>query len=103
MNLHETQLTPKLNIDSLKINVNVIVLVFLEKVTRHFWRIVIVKRVLPSKDSEKSGTVVRIAKTNTILKLPVNKLFAVENTYHDTNQTDKASHKEIFSLLSCES
>ena len=26
------------------------------------------------------------------------KLFAVENTYYDTNQTDKASHKEIVSL-----
>ena len=37
----------------------------------------------------------RIAKTNKILKRPVNKLFAVENTYHDTNQTDRARHKEI--------
>ena len=36
----------------------------------------------------------RIAKTNTIFKRPVNKLFAVENTYHDTKQTDKESHKE---------
>ena len=43
----------------------------------------------------------RIAKINTILKCPVNKLFAVENTYHDTNQTDKASHKEIASPLPC--
>ena len=46
--------------------------------------------VLPSRDSEIRGAIVRIAKTNTILKRPVNKLFAVENTYHDTNQTDKA-------------
>ena len=30
-------------------------------------------------------------------KSPVNKLFAIENTYHDTNQADKASHKEIAS------
>ena len=36
----------------------------------------------------------RIEKTNTILKCPVNKLFAVENTYHDTNQGDQASNKE---------
>ena len=61
MNWRETQRTSKLNIDSLKINVNDIVLVFYEKVPRNFWRI------------------------------------AVENTYHDTNQTDKASHKEIAS------
>ena len=64
---------------------------------RHFWKISIVTRVLPSRDSEIRGAIVRIAKTNTILKRPVNKLFAVENTYHDTNQTDKASNKEIAS------
>ena len=43
------------------------------------------------------GAIVRIAKTNTILKPPVNKIFAVENTYHDTNQTDTANLKEIAS------
>ena len=36
----------------------------------------------------------RIAKTNTIPKRPVNKPFAVENTYYGTNQRDKAGHKE---------
>ena len=48
----------------------------------------------------------RITKTNTILKCPVNKLFAVENTYHDIIQTDKASLKGkdslTLTLLSCE-
>ena len=97
VNLRETQWTSTLNINSLKIDVNDIVLVFYEKVPKHFWRIAIVTRVLPSRDSEIRGAIVRIAKTNTILKRPVNKLFAVENTYHDTNQTDKASHKEIAS------
>ena len=38
---------------------------------RHFWRIDIVTRVLPSRDSEIRGATVRIAKTNTILKRPV--------------------------------
>ena len=90
MNLRETQRTSKLNTDSLKINVNNIVLVFYEKVPRHFWRIAIVTRVLPSRDSEIRGVIVRIAKINTILKCTVNILFTVENTYHDTNQTDKA-------------
>ena len=95
VNLCETQRTSKLNINSQKINVNDIVLVFYEKVPKHFWRIAIVMRVLPIRDSEVKGAIVRIAKTNTILKLPVNKFLAVENTYHDTNQTDNASHKEI--------
>ena len=95
MNFGETQQTSKLNIDSLKINVNDIVLAFNEKVPRHFWRIAIVTQALPSRDSEIRGAIVRIARTNTILKRSVNKLFAVENTYYDPNQTDKASHKEI--------
>ena len=97
MNLCETQRTSKLNIDSLKINVNDIVLVFYEKVPRHVWRISIVTRVLPSRDSEIRGAIKRIAKTNTISKRPINKLLAAENTYHDTNQTDKESHKKIAS------
>ena len=106
MNLCETQRISKLNIDSLKIDVNDIALVFYEKVLRHFWRIAIVTRVLPNRDSELRGAIVRIAKTNTIIKRPVNNLFAAENIYHDTNQTDKTSHREIassFLLLSCES
>ena len=70
-------------------------LVFHEKVPRDFWRIAIVMRLLPNRDSEIRGAIVRIAKTNTILKRPVNKLFAVENTYHDTNQTDKAREQKF--------
>ena len=59
-----------------KINVNNIVLVYNEKVLIHFLRIAIVRVVLPSSDSDMRGTVVRIAKTNTILKRPVNEPFA---------------------------
>ena len=59
----------KLNIDSLKINANDIVLVFSEKVPRHFRRISIVMLVLPSRDPEIRGAIVRIAKTNTTLTL----------------------------------
>ena len=44
-----------------------------------FRRITIITRVLPSRNSEIRGAILRIAKTNTILKL-----FAIENTYHDT-------------------
>ena len=75
VNLRETQRTSKVNIYSLKINVNDIVLVFYEKVPRHFWRIAIVKQVLPSRYSEIRGAIVRITKTNTILKRPVKKPF----------------------------
>ena len=57
--------------------------------------------VLPSRDSEIKGAIVRIGKTNAILKCLINKLFSVENIYHKTNQTDKASHKEIASPFPC--
>ena len=92
--------------NSLKVNVNDIVLVICEKVLRRFWRISIVTRVLPSRYSEIRVAIVRIAKTNTILKRPVNSLLGVENIYHNNNQTDKASNGEIASpipLLYCES
>ena len=71
MNLRETQRTSKVHIDSLKINIINIVLVFYEKVPRHFWKVSIVMRVLPSTDSEIRGVILRIAKTNRILKRPV--------------------------------
>ena len=41
------------------------------------------------------GAIVRIAKTNKILKRPVNKLFVVENAHHDTNQTGKAREQSL--------
>ena len=71
-----------------------LMLVCYEKVPGHFWRIVIVKLVLPSRDSEKTEAIVRLAKTNVILKHPVNKLFAVESTYHDFKQ-DKVSSPAV--------
>ena len=62
-------------------------LVYDEKMSIYFWRIAIVTGVSPSRDSKIRGAIVRIAKTNTILKRPVNEILTVENTYHDTNQT----------------
>ena len=50
VNLREPQQTSKLNVNSSKINVNDIVLVYDEKVPRHFWRIAIVTGVSPSRD-----------------------------------------------------
>ena len=51
--------------------------------------------ILPSRDSEIRRAIVRIAKTNTILKRLINKLFIVENAYHGTNQTDKAREQKL--------
>ena len=70
-------------------------LVYDEKVPRHFWRIAKVTEILPSSDSETKGAIVRIKKTNAILKRHVNKLFPIEYTCHDTNQADKARKQKL--------
>ena len=72
-----------------------VALVYDEKVPRHFRRIAIVTGVLPGTGSEIKGTIARIKKTNAIFKHPVNKLFSVEYTYHDTNQTDRTREQKL--------
>ena len=47
------------------------------------------------RDSEIRGTIVKIAKINTILKRLVNKLFTAEITYHNTNQTGKVRQQKL--------
>ena len=54
-----------------------------------------VTQVLPSRDSKIREARVRITNTNTFLKLPIRKLFAVENTYHVTNETDEAKEQNF--------
>ena len=70
-------------------------LVYDEKVPRHFWRIAIVTEVLPGRVSEIKAAIVRISKTNTILKRSVNKLLSIKNTYENTNQTGKAREQKL--------
>ena len=70
-------------------------LVYDEEVPIHVLGIAILIGLLPSTDFEIREAIVRIAKTNTILKQPVNILFTVENTYHDTNQTDEAREQKF--------
>ena len=95
LQIYVRQRISKLDMNLPKINVNDIVLVHDEKVSIHYWRIAIVTGLLPSKDSEIRAAIVIIATTNTILKPSVNKLFTVENTYHDTNQKDKARKQKL--------
>ena len=74
-----------------KLPKNHVLLDYDQKVLRHFWKIAIVTGVLPSRDSDIKGAIMRIKKTNAVLKRPLNKLFPIEYTYHETNQTDKAA------------
>ena len=46
-------------------------------------------------NTQVRGVIVRTEKTNAILTLPVKKLFIVENTCRDTNQTDKAKGQKL--------
>ena len=50
-------------------------LVYDEKLPRQFWTIAIVRGILPSRNYEIRRAIVRIPKSNTILKWPVKKLF----------------------------
>ena len=71
-----------------KLPKNYVVLVYDEKVPRHFWR-------TATEILKQKGTIVRIKEASAVLKRPVNKLFLVEYTYHDTNQTDKAREQKL--------
>ena len=68
-------------------------LVCYETAPRKFWSIAVVTRLLSTRDSEIAGSIARIVRT--ILERHVNKLFTVENTYHDTNQTDKVREQKL--------
>ena len=61
---------------------------------RYFWEISIVTGLLPSRDSEIIGAIVRIKKTNAIL-CKTNAMFPIEYTYHDTNQIYKARKQKL--------
>ena len=49
--------------------------------------------VLPSRDSEIRGAIVRMTKTNAILKHPVNKLFPIENTDQEPTKRSRQGNK----------
>ena len=70
-------------------------LLYDKKVPRNIWRTAIVTRLLPRTDFQIREAIARIAKTNTILKHPLNKLFAVENTCHGTKQTYNGREKKL--------
>ena len=82
LNLRETQQTSKLNIKSWKDAPDVLGELPLTD-------------VLPSRDTETRGAIVRIAKTSKILKRSVNKLFPTENGYQDINQTGTTREQKL--------
>ena len=51
--------------------------------------------LLPSKDPETRREIVRIAMTNAILKIPVNKLFPFEKSYQDNNQAGMVRQQKL--------
>ena len=77
VNLRETQLASKLNINSQKL---CFATLWLKDAQYYLVEILIQKEVI-----------VRIKKTNAVLKRLVNKLFWIQHTYHNTNQTAEAA------------
>ena len=82
VNLRETQRTSKLNIKRWK-------------VAQTLLQELPLTGALPSKESEIRGAIVLIAKTNKILRYPINKLFPIENTYQDTIQAGTAGEQNL--------
>ena len=76
-----------------KLRKNYVVLVYDEKVPRHFWRISTVTGVLPSRESETKRSDNENEKGQWNPQMSRKKLFVTEYTYHDTKQTDKARDK----------
>ena len=68
-------------------------LVYDEKEPTHFWKNDRVTPALPSRDSEIKRAILRIKKTNAILKRPANKLFQIEYIYYDINQQISKGNK----------
>ena len=61
------------------------VIIYYEKVPRHLWRIGIITKLLTSKDGNCRGAEVKIGKTSSIIRRPVNKLYPLVPSSDDVN------------------
>ena len=78
-----------------KLPKNYVALVYDEKMPRHLWRITIVQGYYLAEILKQKGAIVRIKKTNAMLKRLVNKFFPTEYTCHDTNKRDRAREQKL--------
>ena len=65
-----------------------VVIVEEEKQSRSMWGVGIVEELLRRKDGQIRGGKVRVPKTNSILKRPVNKLYLVERMKDTFTEVD---------------
>ena len=59
-----------------------------ERQSRSMWRVGLVEELLQGKDGQIRGAKVRVPKTNSILKRPVNKLYLVERMKDTDTEVD---------------
>ena len=68
-------------------NVNDIVIVYDEKMPRQSWRLGKIMAVITSNDGKIRGAEVKMGKTNTLIRRPVNKLYPLITSNDDTINT----------------
>ena len=88
-------------------NVNDVVIVYEEKMPRQLWRLGRIVKLLISNDGQVRGAEVKIGKTNSIIRRPVNKLYPLItaennvdskpfcNKLNETGETDETGEAKI--------
>ena len=79
VNLRESQRISSLNHNLPSVCLKVIALMEDEKLPRSMWRLGIVEELYKGKDDKVRGAAVRIPKTKSLFKRPVNRLYPIES------------------------
>ena len=78
-----------------EIQVGDIVIIYDEKCPRHLWRIAKVEKLIKGNDSKIRGAVLKIGKTGSIIKRPVNKLYPfVQRKFENYSVTNSRKSTE---------
>ena len=88
INLRENHKVKLQKFNSSQIQLKVVVIVEEERQSRPMWRVGIAEELLQGKDGQIRGAKVRIPKTNSILKRPMNKLYLVEKMKDTVTEVD---------------
>ena len=78
VNLHEYQKIKHPNKHQQIVNEKDIVIVQKDKIPRSAWKVGIVEEVVKGTDGNIRGAVVRVPRTKSLIKRPVNRLFLIE-------------------------
>ena len=93
VNLRESQRISSVNNNLPAVCLKDIVLVEDEKLPRSMWRVGIVEELYKGEDDKVRGAAVRIPKTKSLLKRPVNRLYPIESIRESDVNKDNVNSK----------